>query len=121
MLDTYSPSWMTEDLEIFKDAVNKFYTREFIPHSDRWTKEGIVDRDAWYKAGEAGILCASIPEEYGGGGGTYAHEAILTEEMERCGVAGFGNTVHSLICAHYFNAYGTEEQKRKWLPKMATG
>ena len=88
MLDTYSPSWMTEDLEIFKDAVNKFYTREFVPHSDRWTKEGIVDRDAWYKAGEAGILCASIPEEYGGGGGTYAHEAILTEEMERCGVAG---------------------------------
>ncbi|MEC8094438.1 MAG: acyl-CoA dehydrogenase family protein [Pseudomonadota bacterium] len=121
MLDTYSPSWMTEDLEIFKDAVNKFYTREFVPHSDRWTKEGIVDRDAWHKAGEAGILCASIPEEYGGGGGTYAHEAILTEEMERCGVAGFGNTVHSLICAHYFNAYGTEEQKRKWLPKMATG
>ena len=67
MLDTYSPSWMTEDLEIFKDAVNKFYTREFVPHSDRWIKEGIVDRDAWYKAGEAGILCASIPEEYGGG------------------------------------------------------
>ena len=64
MLDTYSPSWMTEDLEIFKDAVNKFYTREFVPHSDRWTKEGIVDRDAWHKAGEAGILCASIPEEY---------------------------------------------------------
>ena len=71
MLDTYAPSWMTEDLEIFKDSVNKFYTREFAPESDRWVKQGIIDRDAWYKAGEAGILCASIPEEYGGGGGSY--------------------------------------------------
>ncbi len=121
MLDTYSPAWMTEDLEIFKDAVNKFYTREFAPHSDRWTKQGHVDRDAWNKAGEAGLLCASIPEEYGGGGGDYRHEAILVEEMERTGVVGFGNTVHSLICAHYINAYGTEEQKQHILPKMASG
>ena len=121
MLDTYSPQWMTEDLEIFKDAVNKFYTREFAPHSDRWVKQGIVDRDAWNKAGEAGLLCASISEEYGGGGGDYRHEAILAEEMERTGVAGFGNIVHSLICAHYIQAYGTEEQKQHILPKMASG
>jgi acyl-CoA dehydrogenase len=112
---------MTEDLEIFKDAVNKFYTREFAPHSDRWVKQGIVDRDAWNKAGEAGLLCASISEEYGGGGGDYRHEAILAEEMERTGVAGFGNIVHSLICAHYIQAYGTEEQKQHILPKMASG
>lgn len=121
MLDTYSPQWMTEDLEIFKDAVNKFYTREFAPHSDRWVKQGIVDRNAWNKAGEAGLLCASISEEYGGGGGDYRHEAILAEEMERTGVAGFGNIVHSLICAHYIQAYGTEEQKQHILPKMASG
>ena len=121
MLDTYSPQWMTEDLEIFKDAVNKFYTREFAPHSDRWVKKGIVDRDAWNKAGEAGLLCASISEEYGGGGGDYRHEAVLAEEMERTGVAGFGNIVHSLICAHYIQAYGTEEQKQHILPKMASG
>ncbi|MDA9230908.1 acyl-CoA dehydrogenase family protein [Alphaproteobacteria bacterium] len=121
MLDTYTPAWMTEDLEIFKDTVHKFYTREFAPLSDKWTKQGMVDRDAWNKAGEAGLLCASIPEEYGGAGGDYRHEAILVEEMERTGVAGFGNTVHSLICAHYINAYGSEEQKNHILPKMATG
>ena len=121
MLDTYNPPWMTEDLEIFKDAVNKFYTREFAPHSEKWTKQGMVDRDAWNKAGAAGLLCASIPEEFGGAGGDYRHEAILAEEMERTGVVGFGNTVHSLICAHYLNAYGTDEQKSHILPKMASG
>ena len=121
MLDTYNPPWMTEDLEIFKDAVNKFYTREFAPHSEKWTKQGMVDRDAWNKAGAAGLLCASIPEEFGGAGGDYSHEAILAEEMERTGVVGFGNTVHSLICAHYLNAYGTDEQKAHILPKMASG
>ena len=121
MLDTYNPPWMTEDLEIFKDAVNKFYTREFAPHSEKWTKQGIVDREAWNKAGAAGLLCASIPEEFGGAGGDYRHEAILVEEMERTGVVGFGNTVHSLICAHYINAYGTDEQKAHILPKMASG
>ena len=63
MLDTYTPAWMSEDLEIFKDAVHKFYTREFAPLSDKWTKQGMVDREAWNKAGEAGLLCASIPEE----------------------------------------------------------
>ena len=121
MLDTYNPPWMTEDLEIFKDAVNKFYTREFAPHSEKWTKQGMVDRDAWNKAGAAGLLCASIPEEFGGAGGDYRHEAILAEEMERTGVVGFGNTVHSLICAHYLNAYGTDEQKAHILQKMASG
>ena len=121
MLDTYNPPWMTEDLDIFKDAVNKFYTREFAPHSEKWTKQGMVDRDAWNKAGAAGLLCASIPEEFGGAGGDYRHEAILAEEMERTGVVGFGNTVHSLICAHYLNAYGTDEQKAHILPKMASG
>lgn len=121
MLASYTAQWMTEDLHIFQDAVHKFYTREFAPHSDKWTKQGYVDRDAWYRAGEAGLLCASIPEEYGGAGGTYAHEAILAEEMERCSVAGFGNVVHSAICAHYFLAYGTEEQRQRWLPKMASG
>ena len=121
MLDTYNPPWMTEDLEIFKDAVNKFYTREFAPHSEKWTKQGMVDRDAWNKAGAAGLLCASIPEEFGGAGGDYRHEAILAEEMERTGVVGFGNTVHSLICAHYLNAYCTDEQKAHILPKMASG
>ena len=121
MLASYTSPWMSEDLTIFQDAVKKFYTKEFAPQSDKWTKQGYVDRETWLQAGEAGILCASIPEEYGGAGGNYAHEAILAEEQERCAVAGFGNIVHSAICAHYFLSYGTEEQRQKWLPRMATG
>ncbi len=117
----YKSPWMTEELEILQGAVRKFYEKEFVPHSDRWTKQGCVDRDAWNKAGAAGILCASISEEYGGGGGTFAHEMVITEEQERAGVVGFGNSVHSTIVAHYIESYGTEEQKKRWLPKMATG
>jgi acyl-CoA dehydrogenase len=112
---------MTEDLTIFEDAASKFMTNEFVPLADKWAKQGIVDREAWTKAGEAGLLCTSIPEEYGGGGGDYRHEAILTEVQTRLGVGGWGQSVHSLICAHYFLAYGTEEQKKKYLPKMASG
>jgi acyl-CoA dehydrogenase len=112
---------MTEDLTIFEDAASKFMTNEFVPLADKWAKQGIVDREAWTKAGEAGLLCTSIPEEYGGGGGDYRHEAILTEVQTRLGVGGWGQSVHSLICSHYFLAYGTEEQKKKYLPKMASG
>jgi len=121
MLGNYTSPWMTEDLTIFEDAASKFMTNEFVPLVDKWTKQGIVDREAWTKAGEAGLLCTSIPEEYGGGGGDYRHEAILTEVQTRLGVGGWGQSVHSLICSHYFLAYGTEEQKKKYLPKMASG
>ena len=121
MLGNYTSPWMTEDLTIFKDAASKFMTNEFVPLTDKWSKQGIVDREAWTKAGEAGLLCTSIPEEYGGGGGDYRHEAILTEVQTRLGVGGWGQSVHSLICSHYFLAYGTQEQKKKYLPKMASG
>ncbi|MGX1197476.1 acyl-CoA dehydrogenase family protein [Parvibaculum sp. MBR-TMA-1.3b-4.2] len=117
----YKSPWLNEELEILQDAVKKFYEREFVPHVEKWNDQGCVDRDAWLKAGEAGILCASIPEEYGGGGGTFAHEMVITQEQSRAGVGGFGNSVHSGIVAHYVKAYGTEEQKKKWLPKMASG
>lgn len=117
----YKSPWLTEELEILQGAVRKFYEKEFLPHSERWDEQGCVDRDAWLKAGEAGILCASIKEEYGGGGGTFAHEMVIAEEQGRIGISGFGNSVHSGIVAHYIQSYGTEDQKKKWLPKMATG
>ena len=117
----YKSPWLTEELEILQGAVRKFYEKEFLPHSERWDEQGSVDRDAWLKAGEAGILCASIKEEYGGGGGTFAHEMVIAEEQGRIGISGFGNSVHSGIVAHYIQSYGTEDQKKKWLPKMATG
>lgn len=121
MIAGYKSPWLTEELEILQDASRKFYEKEFAPHSDRWSKQGHVDRDAWNKAGAQGLLCASIKEEYGGGGGNFSHEMVITQEQARAGVSGFGNSVHSGIVAHYIQSYGTEEQKKKWLPKMASG
>jgi acyl-CoA dehydrogenase len=115
---------MTEELNILREQVRRFLDREFVPHRERWEKEGVVDRAAWKKAGEAGLLCASIPEAYGGGGGTRAHDVVIAEETGRAGLGGgfgAGNGVHSNIVAHYLLAYGTEEQKQRWLPGMATG
>lgn len=121
MLEIEKSPWMNEELEILRDSARKFYEREFVPADERWRKQGYVDRDAWRKAGKAGLLCASIPEEYGGGGGTFAHEAVIYEEQMHLGLSGFGNTVHSGMVAHYLEAYGSEEQKHRWLPRMATG
>lgn len=117
----YKASWMNEELELVRDAANKFFQREFVPHTQRWIEQHHIDRDAWRKAGEAGFLCASIPEEYGGGGGTFAHEMVIVQEQERTLAVGLGNVVHSGIVAHYLLTYGSEEQKQKWLPKMASG
>ncbi|WP_233559788.1 acyl-CoA dehydrogenase family protein [Oleomonas cavernae] len=124
LMEGYVSPWMNEDLAIFRDQVRRFFEREMVPHVEKWRKQHRVDREAWLKAGEAGILCASIPEEYGGAGGTLAYEAVIAEEAARTGVGsgfGAGNGVHSAICAHYILAYGTEEQKQRWLPKMASG
>ncbi|RAR53930.1 acyl-CoA dehydrogenase [Paraburkholderia unamae] len=120
MAENRSP-WITDDLVLFQDSIRKFIERELAPHEERWWKQQHVDREVWRKAGEFGMLCASIPEEYGGGGGTFAHEAIIALEQSRAMVSSLGTNVHSGIVAHYILRYGTEEQKRKWLPKMASG
>ncbi|WP_246297084.1 acyl-CoA dehydrogenase family protein [Janibacter cremeus] len=112
---------MSDDLDDVRTLAKTFMEREAAPHMERWAKEGAVDRDFWNKAGDAGLLCISIPEEYGGGGGTFAHEAIIAEEQAKAVDDGWGNSVHSTIVAHYIHAYGTEEQKQRWLPKMASG
>jgi acyl-CoA dehydrogenase len=121
MFENYVSPWMNEELHILRDSVRRFYQKEFVPLVPKWDAQGCVDRDAWLKAGEAGILCASIPEQYGGGGGSFKHEMVIAEEMGRCGVTGIGNSVHSGIVAHYINNYGSEAQKLQWLPRMATG
>ena len=121
LLDKEQSPWMDEELSIMRDAVRKFIEKEFSPVTKKWEDQGFVDRDAWLKAGESGLLCASIPEKWGGGGGNFKHEMVLVEELAYAHVSGFGNGVHSGIVAHYINSYGTEEQKAKWLPKMATG
>jgi len=111
---------MTEELELFGDSVARFFKTEFVPHQARWDKQGFIDREAWNTAGEMGILCASVPEQYGGAGGNFAHEAVLNIEMTRAMVK-FGIGVHNGIVSHYILSYGTEEQKQRWLPRMATG
>lgn len=121
MMENYTSPWLNDELNVLQDAVRCFYEKEFAPQYERWMEQGMVDRDAWNKAGEMGILCASIPEEYGGGGGSFAHDAVIIQEQSRAGIIGFSNAVHSCVLAHYILAYGTEVQKRNWLPKMASG
>jgi len=113
--------WMSEDLVILEDQARRFIATEFVPHLDRWNEQGIYDRSVWTRAGEAGLLCASMPEEYGGAGGTFAHEAVIDREISLAGFDSFGGSLHSGIVAPYILNYGTEEQKRRWLPRLATG
>lgn len=122
---TQRSSWLDgdnkADLDSFRELAHTFCQKEIAPNHERWSAAKQVDRELWRKAGEVGLLCLSIPEEYGGGGGTFAHEAILLEEQAKAGDDAWGNSVHSGIVAHYVDKCGTEEQKRRWLPKLASG
>jgi acyl-CoA dehydrogenase len=113
--------WMTDELSMLRELARSFFEREAVPNRERWAKQQHVDRDFWNRAGEIGLLCASIPDQYGGGGGTFAHEAVVIEEQARTLDNAFGYSVHSTICAHYLKEFGTDEQRRRWLPRMATG
>ena len=121
VLENYTSPWLTEELVILQNAAAKFFNSELAPHQQRWEDQGIVDREAWTKTGAAGFLCAEIPVAYGGAGGDYRHETVIMEEQLRAGASGLGSQVHSQIVAPYFLHYGTEEQKHRWLPRMAAG
>jgi acyl-CoA dehydrogenase len=112
-------SWMNEELRIYRSTVRRFIENEFIPNQARWRQQQYPDIDAWTKAGKVGILLCDVPEEYGGSGGTFAHAAVIVEEIARVGVH-FGAYTHNSM-AQYIVAYATEEQKRNWLPRMARG
>lgn len=114
------PSWMTPELETFRDAVRRFVAAEVTPHQEHWKKQQHVDRDVWDKGGAMGILLADIPEEYGGSGGSFAHQSIVFEELTYAGDMAFGIHVHAIV-AHYILNQGTEEQKKRYLPKLASG
>jgi acyl-CoA dehydrogenase len=115
------PAWMDADLQQLADTAARFFERECLPHDPRWRQQRRGDRDVWTKAGAAGLLCASIPEAYGGGGGHFGHEVVITQAQARLMAGGFSNSVHSGIVAHYILRYGSEAQKERWLPKMARG
>ncbi|MNK74437.1 Acyl-CoA dehydrogenase [compost metagenome] len=110
-----------EDHEQFRDTAQRFFERECLPRQAEWDRAGRVDRETWLKAGREGLLCTSIPTEYGGGGGDFGHAAVLAEAQSSCGVSGLGFGLHSEIIAPYILRLGTEEQKRKWLPAICAG
>jgi len=116
----YTSPWMDEELAIFRDAVSRFVEAEMVPHEELWRRQQNVGRDIWRKAGAMGLLCTDVSADYGCGGGDFRHETVLYEELGRRGLSGFGQGVHS-ICAHYLVNHGTEEQKQRFLPRMARG
>jgi len=117
----YVPGWHDDEVRALSELAAGFFEREVVANNEKWEAQRRIDRDVWLTAGKLGLLCCSIPEEYGGGGGTFAHDLAVFEAQGYAGDLAFGVSVHSGIVAHYVNEYGTEEQKRAWLPGMASG
>jgi len=120
MIDTAARPIFDEELNLFRDQVRKFFERELTPHLDRWEEEGLVDRSFWLACGEAGLLCPGAPTEYGGLGLDFRYNAVIDEELFYAGSSA-GITLQSDIVVDYIANYGSEEQKREWLPKMVSG
>lgn len=106
---------------MLRASARRFFERECVPRQAEWDQTGEVDRETWRKAGREGLLCVTMPTEYGGGGGDFGHAAVVLEEMHRAGVSGAGFCRHSDIIAPYINRLGTEEQKQRWLPGVCSG
>lgn len=110
-----------EEHEAFRDTVRRFIDKEIAPFHATWEEQGIVPRELWLKAGAAGMLCCTVPEEYGGLGLDYLFDVVVFEEMARSGFTGPGFLIHCDLVATYVKSFGTEEQKKKWLPLMVSG
>jgi len=110
-----------EDHNIFRESVRRFYEEHITPYHAQWEKDGQISREAWLEAGRQGLLCMSIPEEYGGLGVDKLFSVIMMEEQARAGTSGPGFGLHSEIVGPYILNYGTEEQKKKYLPKLVSG
>ena len=110
-----------EDHDAFRDMVRKFIENEIAPHHAAWERDGIVSRDLWRKAGAAGMLCCTVPEEYGGAGADYLFDVVVFEEMARSGFTGPGFMIHCDLVATYVRSFGSAAQKKHWLPRMVSG
>ena len=118
-MSNYESPWMNDELRMYRRTIREFIQEEFLPRQAGWREQHRPDAEAWKQAGRTGLLLPDVPEEYGGGGGSFAHQAVVTEELAQAG-AHFGCAVQSIV-SHYILNYGSEEQKRKWLPAMAQG
>ncbi|TFZ02705.1 acyl-CoA dehydrogenase [Ramlibacter henchirensis] len=116
----FKRSWSDPELELYRQTVVRFIDEELAPGDEEARKRGHVGHAVWRRAGELGLLCADIPDDWGGGGGDFRHEAVVYEEMARRSLTGMNTSVHAIV-AHYLLNHGTEEQKRKYLPRMARG
>ena len=107
--------------EAFRDTVRRFFEKHVVPHHRQWERDGIVSREVWRQAGEAGILCPMLAEEYGGAGADFGYSAIVIEEIARTNCTGPGFPLHSDIVVPYIEDLARPERKQEWLPKMARG
>ncbi len=117
---TFERSWTDPDLDQYRDTVVRFIEEHMLPDDEAARKRGHVGHEIWRKAGTTGLLCTDIASEFGGAGGDFRHEAVFYEEMARRSLTGMNASVHSIV-AHYVFNHGTDEQKRRYLPRMATG
>ncbi len=117
---TFHRSWSDPDLDQYRDTVVRFIEEHMLPDDEAARKRGHVGHEIWRKAGATGLLCTDIPSEFGGADGDFRHEAVFYEEMARRSLTGMNASVHSIV-AHYVFNHGTDEQKRRYLPRMATG
>ncbi|MCV7191238.1 acyl-CoA dehydrogenase family protein [Mycolicibacterium brumae] len=121
MASKHVPSWYDDEVSALYDLALGFFEREVVAHHEKWDDQRHIDRDVWLEAGKLGLLLCSVPAEYGGGDGTFAHDLAVLEAQGYAGDLSLGVGVHSGIVAHYVLAYGSEEQKKYWLPLMASG
>lgn len=120
-LANFPSPWMREEHHALADSVARFMADRWVPRAAEFRAEGRMGPEVWREAGANGLLCTSTPEAYGGGGGDFGHEAVILLEQARANLSGWGGGLHSAIVAPYLLHYGTEDQKRRWLPRMCTG
>ncbi|AMY68519.1 acyl-CoA dehydrogenase family protein [Frigidibacter mobilis] len=113
--------WESDEAAQFRDMVRRFLLAEAVPRDAAWRAQKFVDRNFWLQAGALGLLCPGIPDAFGGGGGDFALDAIVSEELSYAGITSFQQLIHGGIVAPYILHYGTEDQRQRWLPKMASG